>query len=86
MQKVIMPKLGPDMESGTIQKWLKKEGQKVETGEPLLEIMTDKVTMEIEATSSGYLKKILCDEGKEVPVTETIAYIGDKNEKLPDNV
>ena len=85
MQKVIMPKLGPDMESGTIEKWLKKEGQKIESGEPLLEIMTDKVTMEIEATASGYLKKILFPEGEQVSVTETIAFIGDKNEKFPDD-
>jgi len=84
MQKVIMPKLGPDMESGIIEKWLKKEGQKIESGEPLLEIMTDKVTMEIEATASGYLKKILCPEGEQVPVTETIAFIGEKNEKFPE--
>ncbi len=85
MQKVIMPKLGPDMESGIIEKWLKKEGQKVETGEPLLEIMTDKVTMEIEAITSGYLRKILCPEGEEVPVTQTIALICEKNEKIPED-
>ncbi|MBM3710281.1 MAG: hypothetical protein FJW61_07675 [Actinobacteria bacterium] len=83
MDKVIMPKLGPDMESGTIQKWIKKEGDKVAAGDVLLEIMTDKVTMEIEATSSGYLKKIVCAEGEEVPVTTVIGYIGEKNEKIP---
>jgi pyruvate/2-oxoglutarate dehydrogenase complex dihydrolipoamide acyltransferase (E2) component len=86
MQKVIMPKLGPDMETGTIQKWLKKEGQKVESGEPLLEIMTDKVIMEIEATTSGYLKKIISSEGEEVPVTEIIAYIGEKDEQIPKEI
>lgn len=83
MKKVIMPKLGPDMESGTIQKWLKKEGDKVEAGDALLEIMTDKVTLEVEATDSGYLRKTLCFEGEEVPVTNVIAYIGEKNEKIP---
>ncbi len=83
MHKVIMPELGPDMESGTIQKWLKKEGEKVKVGDVLLEIMTDKVTIEVEATDSGYLKKILHSEGDEVPVTDIIAYIGEKNEKIP---
>lgn len=82
MNKVIMPKLGPDMESGIIQKWLKKEGDKVEAGDVLLEIMTDKISIEVEANDAGYLKKILRLEGEEVPVTETIAYIGGKNEKI----
>jgi len=82
MNKVIMPKLGPDMESGIIQKWLKKEGDKVEVGDVLLEIMTDKISIEVEANDAGYLKKILRLEGEEVPVTEIIAYIGGKNEKI----
>ena len=82
MNKVIMPKLGPDMESGIIQKWLKKEGDKVEAGDALLEIMTDKISIEVEANDAGYLKKILRLEGEEVPVTEIIAYIGGKNEKI----
>lgn len=82
MNKVIMPKLGPDMESGIIQKWLKKEGDKVEAGDVLLEIMTDKISIEVEANDAGYLKKILRLEGEEVPVTEIIAYIGGKNEKI----
>lgn len=82
MNKVIMPKLGPDMESGIIQKWLKKEGDKVEAGDVLLEIMTDKISIEVEANDAGYLKKILRFEGEEVPVTEVIAYIGGKNEKI----
>lgn len=82
MNKVIMPKLGPEMEYGIIQKWLKKEGDKVKAGDVLLEIMTDKISIEVEANDSGYLKKILRFEGEEVPVTEPIAYIGGKNEKI----
>lgn len=82
MNKVIMPKLGPEMEYGIIQKWLKKEGDKVKAGDVLLEIMTDKISIEVEANDSGYLKKILRFEGEEVPVTEVIAYIGGKNEKI----
>ena len=78
-----MPKLGLTMETGTIEKWHKKEGDKVESGEILFEVMTDKVSLEVEAYNSGYLKKILRREGEEVPVTEVIAYIGDRDEAAP---
>ena len=73
---VIMPKAGMAMEEGTITKWLKQEGDKVEAGEPLLEIQTDKVGMEVEADASGILLKIVRHEGEVVPVTQIIAYIG----------
>lgn len=56
----------------------KKEGDKVEAGEIILEIMTDKVNMEIEAEASGTLLKILKQDGEIVPVITTIAYIGDE--------
>jgi pyruvate dehydrogenase E2 component (dihydrolipoamide acetyltransferase) len=82
MHEVIMPKLGLTMESGVIEKWHKKEGDKIEKGDILFEVMTDKVTVEVEAYDSGYLKKILVKEGEEVPVTEVVAYIGEKEEKL----
>ncbi len=83
MYEVIMPKLGLTMESGKIEKWHKKEGDKVETGEVLFEVMTDKVTLEVESYNSGILRKILRTEGEEVPVTEVVAYIGDKDEEIP---
>jgi pyruvate dehydrogenase E2 component (dihydrolipoamide acetyltransferase) len=83
MHEVIMPKLGLTMETGTIEKWLKKEGDKVEAGDVLFEVMTDKVSLEVEAYDSGYLKKILRAAGEEVPVTEVIAYIGEADEKIP---
>lgn len=79
---VIMPKAGMAMEEGTIVKWFKNEGEKVEQGEILLEILTDKVNMEIEALYSGVLLKILKNEGDVVPVTEPIAYIGEAGEKV----
>jgi len=78
--KIIMPKAGMAMEEGTIVKWLKKEGDKVEQGEPLLEILTDKVNMEVEALVSGILLKILKEEGEVVPVTQPIGYIGQPGE------
>jgi pyruvate dehydrogenase E2 component (dihydrolipoamide acetyltransferase) len=84
MHEVIMPKMGLTMESGKIEKWFKKEGDQVEAGEVILEIMTDKVSLEVEASGSGYMRKILKTEGETVPVTEVIAYIGELDEELPD--
>lgn len=83
MQEVIMPKLGLTMETGVIEKWHKKEGDKVEVGEALFEVMTDKVSLEVEAYHSGILRKVLRNEGEEVPVTEVIAYIGSIDEEIP---
>ncbi len=82
MHEVIMPKLGLTMESGTIEKWNKKEGDKIEVGDVLFEVMTDKVSLEVEAYNEGYLKKILKGEGDEVPVTEVVAYIGEEDEEV----
>ena len=81
---IIMPKAGMSMEEGTVMKWLKAEGDAVEQGEPLLEILTDKVVMEVEAQESGTLIKILKREGEVVPVTKTIGYIGAAGEKAPE--
>lgn len=80
--EVIMPKLGVDMQEGQIIEWKKKEGDKVEEGEILLEIMSDKTNMELEAEASGTLIKILKGDGESVPVTEVIAYIGEAGEQV----
>ena len=74
--EVKLPRLGQGMESGTIVKWLKSEGDAVEKGEPLYELDTDKVTQEVEAEASGVLLKIAVTEG-EVAVGRTIGFIGD---------
>ncbi|MDD3520999.1 MAG: dihydrolipoamide acetyltransferase family protein [Actinomycetota bacterium] len=84
MFEVIMPKIGVLMETGKIEKWIKKEGDKVEVGDILLEIMTDKVSMEVEAANDGILRKILRQEGEDVPVLEVIAFIGEENEEIPE--
>jgi len=81
--EVKLPRLGQGMESGTIVKWLKSEGDSVEKGEPLYELDTDKVTQEVEAEAAGVLLKIAVAEG-EVPVGTTIAFIGEKGESVPD--
>src|SRR4051812_16206242 len=80
--EVKLPRLGQGMESGTIVKWLKSEGDAVEKGEALYELDTDKVTQEVEAEASGVLIKISVSEG-EVPVGETIAFIGKEGEEAP---
>ena len=71
------------MESGTIVKWLKAEGDAVEKGEPLYELDTEKVTQEVEAEAAGVLLRIAVSEG-EVPVGTTIAYIGEAGEQVAD--
>jgi len=81
---VIMPKTGMSMEEGTILRWLKKEGEEVAKGEILLEIETDKTSMEVEAEASGRLLRILSKEGEVVPVTQTIAWIGQPGEVLQE--
>ncbi|RLE15066.1 hypothetical protein DRJ04_01155 [Candidatus Aerophobetes bacterium] len=89
IKRIIMPKLGETMEEGEIIKWLKKEGEEVKKGEPLLEIATDKANMEVEANASGYLRKILAREGEKISVTKTIAYLADSMEEevpLEENV
>jgi pyruvate dehydrogenase E2 component (dihydrolipoamide acetyltransferase) len=77
--EIKLPRLGQGMESGTIVKWLKSEGERVEKGEPLYELDTDKVTQEVEADASGVLLKIAVQEG-EVPVGKTVAVIGEEGE------
>src|SRR6266545_1434600 len=79
--EVKLPRLGQGMESGTIVKWLKSEGEAVEKGEPLYELDTDKVTQEVEAEASGVLLKIAIPEG-EVEVGKTIGFIGDQGEEV----
>lgn len=83
-EKIIMPKQGLQMTSGILTDWLKKEGDEVKLGEPLFEIETDKLTITIDSTAEGTLLKILHPAGDEVPITETIAYIGEPGESLSD--
>jgi pyruvate dehydrogenase E2 component (dihydrolipoamide acetyltransferase) len=81
--EIKLPRLGQGMESGTIVRWLKSEGQPVEKGEPLYELDTDKVTQEVEADASGVLLRIAVQEG-EVEVGHTIAVIGQEGEEVPE--
>jgi pyruvate dehydrogenase E2 component (dihydrolipoamide acetyltransferase) len=81
--QVILPRLGQGMESGTIVRWLKSEGDQVAKGEPLYELDTDKVTQEVEADVAGVLLKILVNEG-EVPVGTPVAFLGEQGEDVPE--
>jgi pyruvate dehydrogenase E2 component (dihydrolipoyllysine-residue acetyltransferase) len=72
---VEMPKFGPDSVEGRIASWLKRVGDPVVRGEPIAEIETDKVTLEMEALQSGVLVEIVQAEGSDVLVGELIAYL-----------
>src|SRR5579883_1182611 len=86
MKTVEMPKMGDTMEEGKILRWLKKEGEPVKRGEPLAEVETDKVNIEIEAFTSGVLRKILVPEGSSAPIGSSIALVGSADEPLPESV
>ncbi|MFC7400308.1 pyruvate dehydrogenase complex dihydrolipoamide acetyltransferase [Chelatococcus sp. GCM10030263] len=78
---ILMPALSPTMEKGNLAKWLKKEGDKVASGDVLAEIETDKATMEVEAVDEGILAKIVVPEGTaDVPVNDLIAVIASEGE------
>lgn len=83
--EIYMPKNGMDMTEGTLIRWLKNVGDHVEQGEPIMEIETDKVTMESEAPAAGTLLKKLYKDGDVVPVLTTIGYIGAPDELPPEN-
>lgn len=74
-KKINMPKLAPEMESGVLCAWLKEEGESVAAGEPLFEIETNKVVNQVEATTSGVLKKQLVEEGDTVRVDTAVAVV-----------
>src|SRR5665647_2983784 len=77
-----MPRMGYDMVEGKIIRWIKKEGDQVTKGEPIAEIETEKVNIEIEAFASGALLKITIQEGESVPVGQQIAVIGEPGDTV----
>ncbi len=80
--KVVLAKLSPTMEEGTIVKWTKKEGDAIKVGDVLAEIETDKANMEMEALGAGVLRKILVPAGGKAPVGALIGVIADPNEDI----
>jgi pyruvate dehydrogenase E2 component (dihydrolipoamide acetyltransferase) len=79
-----MPRLSLTMKEGIVIRWFKREGDPVKKGEPLVEVLSEKVTYDVEAPASGILRKILAEEGVEVPVAGTLGIIAEPNEPLPE--
>jgi pyruvate dehydrogenase E2 component (dihydrolipoamide acetyltransferase) len=86
MPNVIMPKMGDAMEEGTLLRWLKQVGDEIAVGDPLAEIETDKVSLEIEATEAGVLSKTYVEEGATVPIGTPIAAIGEESADVAASV
>jgi pyruvate dehydrogenase E2 component (dihydrolipoamide acetyltransferase) len=82
--KVVMPKLSLTMKEGTVGKWYKKEGEAVEKGEPIVEIISEKATYDLEAPSSGILRKILVKEGVDASVNAVLAVITSPGEAFSE--
>lgn len=82
--KVEMPKLSDTMEEGVIAKWNVKEGDKVESGDIIAEVETDKATMEVEVFDAGTILKIMAEEGDSVPLGKAMAIIGEEGEDISD--
>lgn len=83
-KEIFMPKLSSTMEVGTLLQWFKEEGESVDIGEPLFEIMTDKINIEVEAYDRGILLKKYFQPDDQIPVNQVIGYIGEPGEKVPD--
>lgn len=81
---VVMPQMGYDMDAGTLLRWLKQEGETIGRGEPIAEIETDKVNLEIESFDGGIVHKHLVTEGETVPVGQPIAIIGEPGEVIDE--
>lgn len=82
-KEIFMPKLSSTMAVGTLLQWFKEEGEAVEVGEPLFEIMTDKINIEVESYEEGILLKKYFQEDDEIPVNTVIGYIGSSDESVP---
>jgi pyruvate dehydrogenase E2 component (dihydrolipoamide acetyltransferase) len=83
IEKVFLPKLGQTVEKAILEKWHKKEGDKVAKGDVLCEITTDKATFEVESFQQGTVLKIIASPGEELPVNAIIAILGDPGEAIP---
>jgi len=82
-QEIVLPQWGMEMQDATVVKWLKREGEPVQAGEPLVEIETAKIETELESTASGVLAHILVPEGATVPVRTALAIVAEPGEQVP---
>ncbi len=81
-ETITMPKLGFDMQEGTLIRWLRNEGEAIDKGDVLAEIETDKATVEVESSARGIIRRLLVDQGAIVPIGTPIAIVGTKDEKI----
>jgi pyruvate dehydrogenase E2 component (dihydrolipoamide acetyltransferase) len=81
-----LPKLGMNQEEGEVVSWLVNEGDEVKEGQPIVEVETDKATVELEATASGILARIVAAEGDIVPINGVLAVILAPGEAMPDDI
>lgn len=81
---ILMPQLGLTMEEGTVEEWVKHEGDEVKKGDVLLNITTDKLSNEVESEEDGVLLKIVAQEGEDIPVKGILGYIGQPGEASPE--
>lgn len=82
--RITLDRLYPDMKEATLGRWLKQEGEEVAQGEPIVELITDKVTFELESPGSGTLRRIYIKEKSVVPIGCTLAVLAPSDETLPD--
>jgi len=83
--KIVMPKLSLTMKEGTVGKWYKKEGDTVQKDEPIVEVVSEKATYDLEAPTSGILRRILVEGGVDVPVNEVLAIITQPDEQFSES-
>ncbi len=83
-ETITMPKLGFDMQEGTLVRWLRNEGETINKGDVLAEIETDKATVEVESSASGVIRRLIVDQGAVVPIGAPIAVVGAKDEKIEE--
>ncbi len=83
-ETITMPKLGFDMQEGTLVRWVRNEGEEINKGDVLAEIETDKATVEVESSASGVVRRLLVDQGSVVPIGAAIAIVGGKDEQISE--
>ena len=83
-ETIMMPKLGFDMQEGTLVRWVRNEGETINKGDVLAEIETDKATVEVESSASGVVRRLLVDQGAVVPIGAPIAIVGSQDEQITD--
>ena len=83
--ELIVPTLGESITEATVSKWLKKIGESFEVDEPLVEIETDKITVEVPAPTAGILSEIKAAEGTDINIGGVLAIIGDSNDSKPES-